>query len=523
MNLLQMSISAGLLVIAIVLIRAVALNRLPKTAFLILWCAALFRLLVPVVIPARFSFYSAFRGIISSLTLPGGAIPMVTENAAPMGETVIWGIFPVDGVTQEQVFSLPMATIIWLVGMAALFIFFAVIYFKNHQRLRFATLIRDNDFLDEWLASNRQLRPIAIMQSDRIISPIAVGILKPRIILPKCMDMTNHQLLSHVLTHEYYHIRRFDAVWKILLVCAVCIHWFNPLVWIMFVLASRDLELTCDEMVIRRLGAEQKAAYAYAIISMAELRSSYASLYNGFSKNAAKERIESIMKMKRKSIVSLVITCAMIVTLTVGTLTAFATEGQYDERTLQPFPAGRDFHLENYEELYEWLEKLLQEEQEDGLRLFPRRRFEEGFRFESLEALREFLGEDVSITFVPWYEQPDLENIGCWEELLADLGIERRIVDRADALSFDDFRLLPRHAEGLRRFESLDAIREYFGAEEVNFFPANVPLLPHIYGMETFIIHWLGERIDILADAELYAMIQDGATLSQIMNAIAAR
>ena len=507
MSLLQMSISSGFLIIAIVLIRAAAKNRLPKTAFLVLWGVALLRLLVPVAAPAWFSFTSS-------------------DNTAPLvNENMLFWVIPGEAavnyqsvVAQGQV-NIPF--VIWLVGMVGLLIFFAVVYFRNHQKLRFATLIR-NDFLDEWLAENRLTRPIAIMQSDRIATPLAVGLLRPRIILPKNMDMSDKQLLSHVLMHEYYHIKRFDALWKILMVCAVCVHWFNPLVWVMLILASRDLELTCDEMVIRHFGTETKTAYAYSIISMAEQRSKFASLYNGFSRNAAKERIESIMKMKRKSIVSLAIACVMVVTLTIGTLTAFASEGHDDERTPQPFPAGRAFHIENYERLYEWLERFQSELPRNRIRLFPGGTPEEGFRFESIEALREFLGEDVEVTFVPLDEVPDIKNIGDWAELLAELGIGGNATERTDALPFDGFRLLPRYAEGLRKFASLDALREYFG-EEVNFFSANTPLLSYIYGMDEFIIYWQGEFINILADAEIYSMIQDGATLTQIMNVITAR
>jgi beta-lactamase regulating signal transducer with metallopeptidase domain len=258
MNLLHMSISAGLLVIIIVMIRVVGLNKLPKTAFLVLWGVALFRLLVPVAIPARFNLFSAFWDIINNVS-PENTTPFVVENVfyrfvlgkATTGEISRSGAF----------FGIPPTTFIWLAGMVAFFIFFAIIYFKNHRELRFATLIRDNDFLNTWIAEHRHMRPIAIMQSDRILTPIAVGLIKPRIILSKSMDMSDTQLLSHVLIHEYYHIKRFDALWKMVLVCAVCIHWFNPLAWVMLIFANRDLELACDEKVIRNFGAETKTAY----------------------------------------------------------------------------------------------------------------------------------------------------------------------------------------------------------------------------------------------------------------------
>lgn len=354
MSILQMSISAGFFVIAIVIIRAVALNRLPKTMFLILWGVVLLRLLVPVSISSQFSVYTVIGEALGQVA-PDTAAP-VFENILPIGnpaaketdattETDPADLEDAVNTTttmneaevaeqaepplQEQVFSIAPTTIIWLIGMLAVFIFFTVAYFKNHRELRFALLIRDNGFLNEWLAEHRIMRPIAIMQSDRITTPVAVGMVKPRIILPKSMNMDDKQLLRHVLTHEYYHIRRFDTLWKLILAFALCIHWFNPLVWVMFLLANRDLELTCDEMVLRHFGADTKTAYAYSLIGMAEHRRKFTPLYNGFSKNAAEERIVSIMKYKKTSLTAIV----LAVLLVIGTTTTFALSASASQQS----------------------------------------------------------------------------------------------------------------------------------------------------------------------------------------------
>jgi len=329
MSILQMSVSAGALVIAIVLIRSVALNRLPKKMFLILWGIALFRLLVPVSIPLPYSVQSAINEV-SRTVMPDNLIPSVIENLINTGDNAT-GITEIPGVAvqitnvvQGQGFNVAPTTAIWLVGMIAALIFFAVIHYKNQRRLRFATAIRDNDFFNEWLAEHQLLRPISIMQSDRIISPLAVGVFKPRIILPKSMCMSNRQLLDYVLTHEYYHIRRFDAVWKMVLLLALCVHWFNPVVWVMFVLASRDLELTCDDMVLRRFGVGIKKDYAKILIGMIEQGGRFAPLYNGFSKNATQERIVSIMKNKKLTLASVILAVVLVSALTVGVLAASA-------------------------------------------------------------------------------------------------------------------------------------------------------------------------------------------------------
>lgn len=321
MSIMHMSISGGILVAAIVVIRAVTLDKLPKKMFLALWSVALCRLLIPVSIPSRFSVYNIINRVINRIS-PDTSI------------SVIDIILPFDGMkagmagqfmltTPEQIISITPTTIIWITGMLSMFIFFVVVHFKNHKELRFALLIRNHDFLNEWLAEHSIFRSIAIMQSDRITTPVAVGMVKPRIILPKSMNMDDKPLLQYVLTHEYYHIRRFDTLWKLLIACALCIHWFNPMVWVMLILVNRDLELTCDEMVIHHFGTDTKTAYAYSLIGMAEQRNKFAPLYNDFSKNAVEERIVSIMKMKKTSLFGIILAFVVVS----GTTTVFATSG----------------------------------------------------------------------------------------------------------------------------------------------------------------------------------------------------
>ena len=321
MSVLQMSVSAGLLVAAIVIIRAVALNRLPKTTFLILWGVVLLRLLVPVSIPSPFNVFISLNG-------PWNApAPVSAQNSVPAAAPVIAHGLQADagGVVaaaeQAAGWSLTPIMIVWLSGMLMALIFFAVIYVKNYRELRSALVIDDDDFLNAWLAEHTIKRPVRLLRSDRIATPVAAGIIHPRIILPKAMDMADRELLRYVLAHESCHIRRWDTLWKLLLVITVCIHWFNPMVWIMFVLFNRDLELTCDETVIRRFGAETKAAYAYSIIGMAKQRSKFTPLHNGFSKNAAEERIVSIMQCKKSTSAAVL----LAVLLVVGTTTAFVT------------------------------------------------------------------------------------------------------------------------------------------------------------------------------------------------------
>lgn len=317
MSILQMSISAGILVMVVIIIRAVALNRLPKTMFLFLWAVSLCRFLIPVSIPSRFSIYS----VVGEVFKQKNTALHVIENILPMTSPVMEVTKQSISTVQKQTYSITPITIIWFAGMLIMFIFLAIVYFKNYRELRFALPIPANSFLDKWLIEHKLLRPIRIIQSDRITTPVATGMIRPRIILPKSLDMSDKQLLQYVLTHEYYHIRRFDILWKMLLAIALCIHWFNPMIWVLFLLVNRDLEISCDEMVIRHFGVEAKTTYACSLIRMAEQRSRFVSLSSGFSKNMAEERIISIMKYKKMTVRTFLITATLIVSLTA----AFAT------------------------------------------------------------------------------------------------------------------------------------------------------------------------------------------------------
>jgi hypothetical protein len=163
-----------------------------------------------------------------------------------------------------------------------------------------------------------------IRQSDRISAPLTFGISHPVILMPKATDWSDETALQYILAHEYVHIRRFDTVTKLILMVTLCVHWFNPLVWVMYVLANRDLELSCDESVIRQLGENTKSAYARTLIRMEETRSGLRPLCNSFSKNAIEERIVAIMKMKKTSLAAM-LTAAIVI---VGVGTVFATSAQ---------------------------------------------------------------------------------------------------------------------------------------------------------------------------------------------------
>ena len=319
-----MSVAGGVLILFIVVIRALAIHRLPKTTFLALWMIAALRLLLPFSIPLPFNIHiglDVFSDVVQELPsgnigspLPGESLPSYDTGAAvPSPATEHISIF----------------VILWLVGVLLLAIYFSISYFRSMRKFRMS--IPDNTpYIQNWLTAHQISRPLAVRSSDLISSPLTYGILHPVILLPKKLDRNDQVALKYVLTHEYVHIRRFDAITKILFAAVLCIHWFNPLVWVMYVLANRDIELSCDAWVIRMMGEKNRSSYALMLIKMEEKRSGMSALYSHFGKNAISERIEAIMKFKKTSILA----CTLALALIAGATTAFAAARTDDNMEL---------------------------------------------------------------------------------------------------------------------------------------------------------------------------------------------
>lgn len=315
MSLLQMSFAGAVMILAIIVIRALAITFLPKKTFLALWGIAVMRLLLPFSLPSVFSVYS----------LIGNHIPMTAPAKVQQAFEVLppeisGQMATMPGGISNTASPISVWTIIWGIGALVCALVFAIAYWKCRQEFQ-TSLPVDNDFIKGWLSSHQLKREISIRQSSRFSVPLTYGVLRPVILTPTSTDWENTKALQYVFAHEYVHIRRFDSITKLVLITGLCVHWFNPLVWAMHVLANRDIELSCDEAVVRFFGENTKAAYARSLISMEETRSGLTPLCNNFNKNAIEERITAIMKMKKTSVFSLVLALFLVF----GVTTAFAT------------------------------------------------------------------------------------------------------------------------------------------------------------------------------------------------------
>ncbi|NBJ91814.1 M56 family metallopeptidase [Parablautia muri] len=338
-NLLKMSFSGAVIILVIILIRALCMNRLPKRIFLALWMIALFRLLIPLSVSSPFSIYSLAQrseggeDILNAMEeMPAGELGFSTyqkqesqgekeniltedvENKKTNLETVYTERYSVlediddkgEYAGEKADFSILAA--VYLSGVVIFAGFFIGSYAKSCKKFSLSIPV-DQEKAQNWINLHCFKRRISMRQTEFTQTPLTYGIISPVILMPKTTNWKDEKQLAYILAHELIHIKRFDAVTKIIMVGALCIHWFNPMVWFMYNLLNRDLEISCDEEVIRQFGEKTKASYARTLISMEEKRSGLVPLWNSFSKNAIgksamEERITAIMKMKRPSVIA---------------------------------------------------------------------------------------------------------------------------------------------------------------------------------------------------------------------------
>lgn len=361
-NLLEMSFTGAVLIAAVLILRALLLNRLPKRTFPALWGVAILRLLLPFSVASALSVYSLFP---LPLEQPSEQFPTeppvsapVTQTAPRIPEAVVTEAapapHPLPQKTETTYFAenapseptkpaeLPAAAepvsaetvwfFVWCSGAVLSLSGFAAVYLRERRKFR-ASIPVEGGYTADWLTAHPIRRRVTVRRSDRIDAPLTYGLFRPVILLPDSMDRTDEKRLDYVLTHEMVHICRFDAVKKPICALALCVHWFNPLVWVMFFLFSRDLELACDEGVVRRLGEDQKSDYAKALIGMEAERSGFLPLFSRFGGFAAEERIRAIMKIKKSSAIAGAAAC-LLVCATAGVFATSAAQTEEEDTTV---------------------------------------------------------------------------------------------------------------------------------------------------------------------------------------------
>lgn len=290
-KILNMSLTASLVILCVLAARLL-FKQAPRVISYALWAVVLFRLLCPVSITSDISLFSALDVPISET----GSIDYIpsdivhTENPAvqlpvPILSETINGTLPQGG---EQLsadpleFPMALAASIWLMGICGLLGYSLFQLLRLCRRLVGAVPLRGRIYL-----------------ADHIVSPFVLGLIHPKIYLPSTLSI---QEQSYIILHEECHLHRGDHIFKILAFAALCIHWFNPLVWLAFILAGKDMEMSCDEAVMHKMGSHIRADYAQSLLRLSTDRSTIAATPLAFCEGDTKSRIKNILNYKKPAL-----------------------------------------------------------------------------------------------------------------------------------------------------------------------------------------------------------------------------
>ena len=335
MNLLQMSLSGAILILVIAAIRAIAAERLPRKTYLALWGVALARLLVPVSFPLPFGgILSGFRWRVgrpwNAGVIAGGSSEI---NADAIGEGI--GNGAVSAISGGADQTMPVASshwitltawavaAIWAVFAVCFALYFVIVWMRCGREFQTALSVH-NEFVERWLQEHSLRRRIEIRRVSGLPTPLTYGIVHPVILMPGDTDWKDERQARYVLFHEYVHICHFDALWKGIAAAALCLHWFNPLVWVLFFSLQQDIELECDECVVRYFGWKRRKEYAEILLQMEGIRSGLVPFNSYFSKNTTEKRINSIMKFHKKGKLALF---GAVILVVAGAAAVFAAPG----------------------------------------------------------------------------------------------------------------------------------------------------------------------------------------------------
>ena len=317
MDILDMSKTASIVILIVLLVRLL-LKKTPKIFSYVLWAVVIFRLLCPMAIETPVSLVPQLPSTSSGYTLADEPIDFAGAGIAAyqaVGDALNGGLGiqhvattekSEDGMTRYvstdwwSVWIL-FGKYVWVVGMAAMVAYSVLSYWRIRKKVRIAVPLRLN-----------------ILVADDIKSPFVIGFVKPKIYLPCNLGEKEQE---YIILHEQHHIRRFDHIIKALAFLALTIHWFNPLVWVAFILACKDMEMSCDEAVIRQLGSDVRADYSASLLTLATGRRIIAGTPLAFGEGDTKGRIKNLSKWKKPAIWVLVLVIIICLILGVCLLT----------------------------------------------------------------------------------------------------------------------------------------------------------------------------------------------------------
>lgn len=347
LTVLNMSITAGIAALLIMLLRAGPGRALPRTFSCAMWLIVLYRMICPVSFSSVFSVLGGIKpsmdiytSTLKALSLTGGS------NAGALAETSAQdlGLAPgllqamptesTTGVSSAHAAAEPMfagyvitaAAVLWGLGILTLLLYNAVSYQRLSASMNTSILFVDQQLVNECRAAIRLHRRVAVYESAKVESPFVYGLLRPRVMLPASAvylsDSQGREQLRHILLHELNHIKRFDYLIKPLAFLTLCIHWFNPILWISFRLFDRDMEMSCDEGAVNALKTGTGEDYATTLLSMALSSNGIGkSCALAFRESNAGERVKHIVKYKKPGLTVVAASIVLIAVCVLGLLT----------------------------------------------------------------------------------------------------------------------------------------------------------------------------------------------------------
>lgn len=305
LKIFNMSITASWIALAVMLLR-LPLKKAPKWIMGVLWAFVALRLILPI------SLESVLSLIPSAQTLPRdftySPAPIINSGIPALNSTVnpviSESLAPAPGasVNPTQVLSFA-ASVIWIVGMVGMLLYMLISYLSLKLKVRESVSIAKPD------GSGTEKR---VRVCDRISTPFVLGVIFPKIYIPSTLGEED---MRYVMEHEKTHIKRGDHLWKPLGFLLLSVYWFNPILWAAYILMSRDIELACDEGVIKQLGEDSKKAYSEALINCSAPRRLVTACPLAFGEVGVKERIKRVLNYKKPAfwiIVLAIVSCAVV-------------------------------------------------------------------------------------------------------------------------------------------------------------------------------------------------------------------
>lgn len=315
-QLARQSLTAGWMILALLVLRPL-LKKAPRSFSCLLWALAAVRLVTPFSLQSRVSL------VPQSIAAPTRITPILPElPVSALDQPMVQAAAPVTQVTRGIAWG-QVLTVVWLIGVAAMAVYALVSYIRLINRVQVSIHMQDKLYL-----------------CDNVRSPFVLGIFRPRIYLLSDMEP---QTTAFVLAHEQAHLRRGDHIWKPLGYAILCIHWFNPLCWLAYILFCRDMEQACDEAVIRNMTSQDKKAYSTALLKCSLPRSAIAACPLAFGELSVKQRIRGVLNYRKPKFWVVAVSALLCVVLAACFLTdpvkANAVEaGKNDSFDAQEFP-----------------------------------------------------------------------------------------------------------------------------------------------------------------------------------------